>query len=89
MHDLLRRRHDDRGFAPQQYRIAAGHSLRPLRHIAQHQARQAQRRRLFLHPAGIGQDQHHTAHQRHEGGIAERRQQMHARPPAEGALHRA
>ena len=53
--DSLRRR-------PDQAHVAARDALGPLGLVAQHQQRDAERRRFLLHSAGIAQDQVGTAH---------------------------
>ena len=68
--------------------VPAVHALGPLGHLAQHQHRLAQRRRLLLHPAAVGQHQVGARHQVHELHVVHRRDQVHPGQVAQQRLDR-
>ena len=74
---------------PDQLDGTGRHRFRPLGHIAHDQHRLAQRRRLFLHAAGIGQHDMGVLHQADEVQVVEWCDQMDVAHPAERLQHRA
>ncbi len=60
----------------------------PLGHFAEHQYRLAQRRRLLLNAAAVGEHQVGAVHQVHELHVVHRLDQIHPRQIAQEALDR-
>src|SRR6266513_6461047 len=82
LHDHARIRPDDAG--------ATGlDGLGPLGAGPQDEHGLPQRRRLFLDPPGVGEDQRAPAHELHERYVVERRDEADARMTAETLVHRA
>ena len=79
---------DPVGVGADQLEIAGRQRFGPLGDVAQHQHRPAERRRLFLQAAAVGQDQPALVHQPHHRLIVERLEQLDDGRPGERLLDR-
>lgn len=81
MQALLHRGQDDAGIGADQLKTAAGDGFGPLGLFAKDEQRHSERGRLFLHSAGIAQDQVRSKHSRDRVAVAARRPKRDSRLP--------
>ena len=80
--------HDARPVGADEAHRAGLDRLRALGGLAHHEHGLAERGRLLLDAAGIGEHQVRAAHEVDEGDVVQRRQQVHVRGTAQDAAHR-